>query len=231
MDISRRLPESPLDISRRLPKSPPSLSLDVITIYITLEPSQSNPTLVCLQHRRDIMSLKSLVRIASSSNGFACGATFGRKSKSPYHDRDTLFDFEIQSYLGETTNAGGVPFSGSYNTLGEFYNSLNARPSSPGLVVQVCYGGVFAASTENIFKQDMSVWKTVENALERGDSIQEGHFMERIWGVLLATHLEAFQIEALRFHSTEVRIAHGNSHGHLLRYEDEDDDEEEDKDD
>ncbi len=54
MDISRRLPESPLDISRRLPEPPPSLSLDVITIYITLEPSQSNPTLVCLQHRRDI---------------------------------------------------------------------------------------------------------------------------------------------------------------------------------
>ena len=62
MDISRRLPESPLDISRRLPEPPPSLSLDVITIYITLEPSQSNPTLVCLQHRRDKLAGSGNIR-------------------------------------------------------------------------------------------------------------------------------------------------------------------------
>jgi hypothetical protein len=44
-----------------------------------------------------------------------------------------------------------------------------------------------AASTANIFKQDMNVWKKMEKALERGDNIQEGHYAERIWGSLLAT--------------------------------------------
>jgi hypothetical protein len=80
----------------------------------------------------------------------------------------------------------------------------------------VCYGGIFAASTENVFKQNLRVWTTLEKALERGDNILEGHFAERIWGSLLATPLEAFQIEALRNHSTGVRIEQGAIHGSLF---------------
>jgi hypothetical protein len=46
-------------------------------------------------------------------------------------------------------------------------------------VIQVCYGGIFAASTSSIFKQDMDVWRALEKALERGNNIQEGHYAER----------------------------------------------------
>jgi hypothetical protein len=158
---------------------------------------------------------KSLVRIASSSNGFACGTNFGTRNRSPYHDRAALFDFKIESYRKETTE-DEAPFRVGNQTLGDFYNSLNARQSSPGLV-QVCYYGIFAASTENIFKQDMRVWKTIEKALERGDNILEGHFMERIWGVLLATPLEAFQIEALRNHATKAGKVRLAWHGFLCK--------------
>ena len=162
---------------------------------------------------------KSLVHIASSSNGFACGVTFDSGSWSPYHDKDTLFTFEIKSYgKGEKDYKmrDCVPFQSTYNTLREFYDSLNVTPS-PGSVVQACYGGIFAAPTANIFKQDMRVWKTIEKALERGDNIQEGHYMERSRGILLATPLKAFQIEALKNHSTKVRIKPCCIHGSLLR--------------
>lgn len=52
---------------------------------------------------------------------------------------------------------------------------------------------------------------------ERGDNIQEGHFAERSWGPLLAAPLQAFQIEALRQHSTGVRMSHFNIHGALIK--------------
>ena len=102
--------------------------------------------------------------------------------------------------------------SDKYGSLGDFYTSSNANPL-PSLV-QVCYGGMFAASTANIFKQDAHVWKTMESSLSRGDNIAEGHYAERLWGALLATPLQEFQIEALRNHSTRIRNRiNGGLHG------------------
>eukprot|EP00985_Skeletonema_marinoi_P001451 scaffold581_cov127-Skeletonema_marinoi.AAC.2 len=149
---------------------------------------------------------KSLVRVSSSVNGFACGLhTDG--PISAYHDASSLFQFTMGSYNRTGVYkkyADDIPFESSYNNLGEFYNSLNATSSSPQ-IVQACYGGIFAASTANVFKQDMKVWKALEKSLERGDNIQEGHYTERLWGILLATPLESFQVEALREHSSGVR--------------------------
>lgn len=74
-----------------------------------------------------------------------------------------------------------------FNFLGSFVTSLHVGPFPN--VVHVCYGGVFAASVSNIKKTKSSVWNTVENILSRGDNIQEGHYMERSWGMLLSTPL------------------------------------------
>ena len=158
--------------------------------------------------------------MASSSNGFACGLGIAEKSWSAYHDKDTLFTFAKKAYkkgANDYHTGDGVPFqSGKYGSLGDFYTSLNANPL-PSLV-QVCYGGMFAASTANIFKQDAHVWKTMESSLSRGDNIAEGHYAERLWGPLLATPLQEFQIEALRNHSTRIRNRiDGGLHGVLLR--------------
>ena len=38
----------------------------------------------------------------------------------------------------------------------------------------------------------------------RGDNIQEGHYAERSWGLLLASPLEQFQNEAVRKHSSSI---------------------------
>jgi hypothetical protein len=112
--------------------------------------------------------LKSLIRTASSVNGFACGLVHGRGSKmSAYHDVKTLHQLMIKSYKKgnqDYNNTDRVPFlSPTYNTLGDFYDALNATSNSD--LVQVCYGGVFAASTERIFEQGMNVWEKLKESL------------------------------------------------------------------
>jgi hypothetical protein len=44
----------------------------------------------------------------------------------------------------------------------------------------------------------------IEDTLNRGDNIEEGHFMERSWAASLASPLEKFQIEALKNYSSRV---------------------------
>ena len=145
--------------------------------------------------------LEYLVSGASSTNGFACGLRIVAGPCSVYHDTSQLFRFSLNNYDKGTREytGDGVPFAVGKESLGDFYKALNAT-SLPGLV-QVCYGGIFAASAKNIFKHDMMMWKTMEKFLERGDNIQEGHHAERCWGPLLATPLEPWQMEAARNHT------------------------------
>jgi len=167
-------------------------------------------------HRTD---LNSLVQLASSSNGFGCGLIIVDKSWSVYHDKNTLFTFALKAYekgVNDYHTGDKVSFqSDKYSNVGDFYTSLNAN-SLPALV-QVCYGGMFAASIANIFKHDAHVWKAMEKSLLRGDNIVEGHYAERLWGALLATPLQQFQIDALWNHSTRVNQDEIGIHGALWR--------------
>eukprot|EP00980_Cylindrotheca_fusiformis_P004887 scaffold1038_cov100-Cylindrotheca_fusiformis.AAC.10 len=43
----------------------------------------------------------------------------------------------------------------------------------------------------------MEVWKAIEKGMSRGDNIQEGHYIERMWGMLLAAPLEQYQVDAI----------------------------------
>ena len=166
-------------------------------------------------HREDF---KSMIRGAASLNGFACNLIPKEISMGAYHDKAQLFTFHIKRYKkGErdyNVSKTAPPFQSSYKTLGDYYSkvlkSANPRPD----LVQVCFGGGFASSLENILKQDVMVWKSFEHSLTRGDNIQEGHYAERCWALLLANPLEQFQIKALRNYSTSCDGCHfGNSYG------------------
>ena len=165
----------------------------------------------------------SMVRVASTTNGFACGivpAGLNRMGASAYHDLKSLFTFTIVNHgrnaKGYTSD--GVGFKSVYANLGSFYDYLGAPAGPLPEIVQVCYGGIFAASVSNIKKRDMSIWKRIEESLSRGDNIQEGHYAERSWGYLLSTPLQPFQVEALRTHSNTFN-KNGIScmHGALLK--------------
>jgi hypothetical protein len=164
------------------------------------------------------LDLMSLVRLASSENGFACGLSIVGGPSSAYHDVATLSQYNWELYGKGNRDYGAgdtVEFKSSFANLGDFYKTLNAKPSQE--IVQVCYGGVFAASISNIKKQDMNVWKTLEKILERGDNIQEGHYSERSWARLLANPLKPFQIESLRKYATGVQEKIFSMHGPLIR--------------
>ena len=167
---------------------------------------------------------ETMLQLASSENGFACGISpdytdFGpnRFFLSAYHEVDTLFEFSMEDYSrnikGYATD--GVEFQSEHNNLGSWFHSLGAGMLPE--VVQVCYGGVFAVSTSNINNRDMSVWKAVENSLSRGNNIQEGHFAERSWANLMSTPLQPYQIEALVDRSDGVYLNKSSTHGALLK--------------
>jgi len=213
----------------------PKLSTDDDAIVVFLKDTMMQMVFQGGEYRRT--DLDSMIHLASSSNGFACGLNIiGEETWiSAYHDKDTLFKFNMKDGYKKGDQdyhdtAVSVPFhSNKYSKLGDFFNSLNAKPFPA--IVQVCYGGMFAASAANIFKQGAHVWSVVESSLTRGDNIVEGHYVERLWGPLLATPLESFQLEALRRFSTGVYKNPSQCHGALMREEEEDDDEYDDDDD
>ena len=154
----------------------------------------------------------SMVRLASTTNGFACGIVpaglykmddNNRYFMSAYHDVKALFNFTIVEHVRNAKGyaSDGVEFKSVYANIGSFYDYLGAPAGPLPEIVQVCYGGIFAASVSNIKKRDMSIWKAIEKSLSRGNNIQEGHYAERSWGYLLSTPLQPFQVEALRNHS------------------------------
>ena len=166
------------------------------------------------QGLEEYYSFETMVRLASSSNGFGCYGS-PRKHASAYHDTTKLSQFQIGEYTrskGYSPN-GYIPFTSSYVNLGAYWLAINVTLAQK--LVPVCYGGSFAASVENIYKQDMKMWMKLEISLARGDNIEEGHFVERSWAALLSNPLELLQIEALQNYSTGI---HGNPmRGMLMR--------------
>ncbi len=172
---------------------------DSVVIFLKDDMSAGN-----LHQQGHWSNLERMVNEASSTNGFSCGVV-PPKSLSTYHKRSALFDFEMESYdrKKELSEGNGESFKSIYKNLGDFHESViasggdsNTNISYPELV-QVCYGGVFAASYSNINKVDHSTWKRIEKALSRGDNIEEGHFVERSWASILATSLQPYQVEAM----------------------------------
>ena len=56
-------------------------------------------------------------------------------------------------------------------------------------VVPVCYGGAFTVATASLHRAGSltaAFWGAVATRLARGNNIEEGHMMERLWAPLLA---------------------------------------------
>ena len=144
--------------------------------------------------------VESMLQVSFSANGFSCGTVISKSSRrSAYHKLGRLFKFKMKVYTSNkkvyADHGDDAPFNSDITDLGSFINIIDPGPLPE--LVQVCYGGSFAASVSNIRKTKSSTWETAEKILSRGDNIVEGHFMERSWGMLLSTHLQQFQIDGL----------------------------------
>ena len=162
------------------------------------------------------ISPKAMLKLIHRS-GFACG-------QKPYnwysiwHDPRWLLNFSKSSYVTHSGSKLGyhddaLHFKSNMSNLREWLIKVAA---SPGGVTQensfvktkiqrpipVCYGGVFAVAQSQIQRVPREIWKGIETALSRGDNIEEGHFMERSWALLLAPRIHARDARKLQCSST-----------------------------
>jgi hypothetical protein len=166
-------------------------------------------------------SFSNMVEVASSKAGFSCGMVpekmYREKPKfllSAHFDLQSLKQFKIKNYGSIAKyDSDNVKFDSKFANWGQFYEHLGSPPLERDMV-QMCFGGVFATSVKQIKKRKMEIWKTAEQSLSRGDSIQEGHYMERMWGMLLASPLEQYQVDAIKEYSDYVlRPGYHKIHG------------------
>jgi len=123
-----------------------------------------------------------MVQLASSSNGFGCNSSPLTHASTYYHNITLLSQFDIGGYHN-TYRSDTITFKSSHANLGAYWLAISVTLSQK--FVPVFYGGIFASSVENIYKQDMKMWKKFMESLTRGDNIEEGHFGERSWAAML----------------------------------------------
>jgi len=128
-------------------------------------------------------SMQDMVRIAVA-NGFSCGY---QRSDFYFHDTVKIRDFAMNDYKKENIKS-------SYANMGEYLDAMGAELPSP--ILPVCYGGNFAAKATQIWTK-RNILKKIEQSLTRGDSIEEGHFVERMWAGLLSRPLDSDEIDVL----------------------------------
>ena len=155
------------------------------------------------EYENAIRSLDDTALIALSQ-GFGCGERPATQhlddvplgnALSLYHSFDLWTRFQMNVYnrdldAGNGRSAAGGGFVSQYCSLGEFYDALPLPVNwQPGKYVPSCYGGVFAVRKERIHSLGKAFWSRIEEMLSRGDNIQEGHYMERSWAMLLSPKL------------------------------------------
>lgn len=144
----------------------------------------------------------------ASTTGFACfrkpfGNGWSWKKYIPLtlHRKSQLDLFQMSSY-NRTGLESGKDFKSSFRTLGDFRKAMGIiYPEAP--LVPVCYGGMFMTQKRGLLKQPQEVWSNLTEGLSRGNNIEEGHFVERLWATLVSPQssdkaLELISESALR---------------------------------
>lgn len=143
----------------------------------------------------DLWSIEDMFRI-TSSNGFACAESvlpapgeigFEGVSISIYHNVTRWREFTNGGYAREENRDSIHDFKSRYKNLGAWADELELPVPYP--FVPVCYGGIFMTTKNQIAKKSKAMWKSLEKSLSREDNIEEGHFAERSWSMLLSKPL------------------------------------------
>ena len=108
----------------------------------------------------------------------------------------------IHDTSGNHTEKAAPPrFGSKFRNMGRFADSMGVLLPEP--LMQVCYGGNFAVSGGQFLNGTkvndarVKVARRVERALERGNNIEEGHFMERLWAGFLQTPATFEQVASI----------------------------------
>jgi hypothetical protein len=136
------------------------------------------------------------------ATGFSCGSRVihrrGFKNAIPvdvvhYPTISTFLKTDYVSPADRRNNKAtdNSNFGALYRPLGNWTDQyFNISFDDTGLY-HSCYGGIFMTTIESIVRapvknKNNSYWRDVVSSLSRGDNIEEGHYMERMWSALLA---------------------------------------------
>ena len=208
-------------ISHKLPILVPEHNNDSIVVFLKDDISNTN------NHQSGEWSeFRHLINLASSEQGFACGINSmdvkfsqSRFSLSVFHETKTLAEFAMDSYQRNTKgySIDSTEFKSQFVTLGSWWSYLDIKP--PSDLTPVCYGGVFSSKVSNVRRHELQFWNSLTSNLSRGNSIQEGHYLERSWAMLLSTSssLPTYQVNALFAHADGVYTNMNSIHGALMQ--------------
>ena len=180
-------------------------STDYDTVFF-LKDDRTDESIHCDGQWRSVTSmLKTAAR-----KGFACGMRPSHSKEisadlSAYHVSTILKSFSMFSYSNRAvlySNLSQSRFESPFHNLGEWLHFIGGALPEP--LSEVCYGGTFAARKSSITSQNIRIWKNIEKSLSRGNSIQEGHYAERIWAGLLSRPADLTKVHALLDYSNGV---------------------------
>ena len=77
------------------------------------------------------------------------------------------------------------------------FSPAQARALWASPIWRMCFGGSFATNRRGVRAWPRAMWQRLSDALARADSIEEGHYVERLWGRLLSPPLDAGDARAL----------------------------------
>ena len=140
--------------------------------------------------------------LATSPVGFACHLFGSIESAGLYHVAKTADAFLNHKYIvAHEQNPAAAKalgnFKATWRPLGNFTrhflspNTLQHLDAVQHPVRRICYGGSFATSGRNVLRIPRGDWSALSTALLRGDNIEEGHYVERLWAALLSPPVDA----------------------------------------
>ena len=157
-------------------------------------------------------SLDEILRIISIKE-FACAMELNLHVKwrgnqfsetSPFHDTSQLMTYTKSEYASRELTYGNInqdeiePFKSKYDNLSHWLIASPFSPPQSTALTLVCYGGSFGTSLEALDKFSATEWRFLVSSLSRSNNIEEGHFAERIWGMILSKPINKYQSYALR---------------------------------
>jgi hypothetical protein len=169
-------------------------------------------------YRRSIefFSSVSAMRNTTQAVGFACWSRLNVQRKKPTEESanvvygPTLGKFKMREYVrkSETNNTQFIAIHRPLRRwLSSFNESVNFPLEKDTGFFRVCFGGQFMTTVRQIARVDSPVkdWAPIVYSLSRGDNIEEGHYMERMWAGFLSPPIPQEELVELKRRFKNVR--------------------------
>ena len=118
-----------------------------------------------------------------------------------WHSTAELLSFMIPDYTkswDQSNHSITSDFRARNRPLGNWLLSLQLpRDVEERGFLPVCYGGGFVATRSAVHRVPKIAWERIVESLSRGDNVEEGHYMERMWAALLTPPLTPSETRAM----------------------------------